>query len=1064
MKIAAFCIKHKVTTIMAFIMIALFGVTFYSNLKLSLMPNMEYPAAVVVSTYVGASPEDIEELVTRPLESSISTLAGVDSIDSTSSENVSMVMITYQDGTDVDAAAIKLREKFDMLTLPEGCSKPIIYNFNISDMMPVAVLALTGSDLVQLQSIADNTVGPALERLNGVASVDVLGGVEQQITVETNATALAGYGLTISNVSNYLAAANVLYPGGDVHNGTNVLTATTNGQYKTVEDVANTILFLPSGGTIRLNEIATVYLDSTLGDSAAKVDGEHCVVLTVNKRSGSNDVEISNKITKALDDLQASNASVDPVVLYKASDYIMQVAGNAIQNIVLGVILSAAVVFVFLRKGGPTVTISLSMPFCVLTVFLMMNVFDLSLNMMSLGSIAMCIGMVVDNSIVVLENIYRYAGNGYSKYDSCVLGTGEVLNSITASSLTTIAVFLPIGLSGGIAGMMFKDFSLTVAFLIFSSLLIALTLVPLMCYLLLDENAVRLQKLTRRRKRSQLSGAVAALSARYDHALAYFITHRLKACLISVALVAVFLLSCMTTNRVLLPDMDQGMVSISLEMPTGTELEDTSAYADRVAALVQENCPELDTLYMTIGGGMMNKSAESASITVNLVGRSQRDRSSKEVARDLKDHLKDIAGCEITVDTSSMMSAMTASNDIQVDITGSDYDTLAEIANDLTTEIGALKDASEVTNSLEKNIPAITVSVDHGAAAQYGLTSATIGSAVRSELTGATATTVTIDGHDLDVVVKGSGVSAESLDAVRSMPITTPMGGTVPLSSVANVYVELTPQTISRSDQVRQIQVTGRSVSGDTTAITEQVQAILDSYAFPDGYQAEIGGSYTEMMENFQTLMLAMVVAAGLVYFILAAQFESFITPVMVMLILPIALSGALFGLPLTRQDISIVVLLALIMLVGTVVNSSIVLVDYINIRRANGMEKNEAILTACPLRVRPILMTTLTTVLALIPMAVGRGEGNEILQPMGIVMIFGMLISTVVTLLFTPVYYSLLDSLSERIGRPLRMRGERKRRALLQQIAEAEAALQPAAVGTDEEPAPLRPDPPSEV
>lgn len=1064
MKIASFCIKHKVTTIMAFVMIALFGVTFYTNLKLSLMPNMEYPAAVVVSTYVGASPEDIEELVTRPLESSISTLAGVDSLESSSSENVSMVMITYQDGTDVDAAAIKLREKFDLLTLPDGCSEPIIYNFNISDMMPVAVIALTGSDLVQLQSIADDTVGPALERLDGVASVDVTGGIEQQITVETNATALSGYGLSITDVSNYLAAANVLIPGGDVYNGTNVLTATTNGQYQTVEDVANTIIFLPTGGTVRLNEIASVYLESSLGDSSAKVDGEHCVILTVNKRSGANEVEISNKITKALEELQEDNASVNPLVVYKASDYIMQVANNAIQNIVLGVILSAVVVFVFLRKGGPTVTISLSMPFCVLTVFLMMNVFDISLNMMSLGGIAMCIGMVVDNSIVVLENIYRYAGNGYSKYDSCVLGTGEVVNSITASSLTTIAVFLPIGLSGGMAGMMFKDFSLTVAFLIFSSLLIALTLVPLMCYFLLDENAVRLQKLTGRRKESKFADIISVLSAKYNQTLSYFITHRLKACLISVALVVVFLLSCLTTNLVLLPDMDQGMVSINLETPTGTELEDTSAYADRVAALVQENCPELDTLYMTIGGGMMSSGTESASITANLVEKSQRHRSSEEVANALKPIFRDIAGCEITVSSSSMMSSMTGSNDIQVDISGSDYDTLAQIANDLTKEIGSLSDATEVTNSLENNIPAITVSVNHGAAAQYGLTSATIGSAVRAELTGATATTVTIDGNDLDVVVKGSGVSAESLDAVRSMPIATPTGGTIPLSSVANVAVELTPQTISRTDQIRQVQVTGDSVSGDTTAITEQVQAVLDNYPIPDGYRAEINGTYTEMMENFHTLLLAMVVATGLVYFILAAQFESFLMPVMVMLILPIALSGALFGLPLTRQDISMVVLLALIMLVGTVVNASIVLVDYINIRRANGMEKDEAILAACPLRVRPILMTTMTTVLALIPMAAGSGEGNEMLQPMGIVMIFGMIISTVVTLLFTPVYYSLLDSLSERIGRPVRERGERKRRKLLKQIAEAEGAVQPAFAGADqiEEPTPSQSDTPS--
>ncbi|MCI5690838.1 MAG: efflux RND transporter permease subunit, partial [Clostridiales bacterium] len=323
--------------------------------------------------------------------------------------------------------------------------------------------------------------------------------------------------------------------------------------------------------------------------------------------------------------------------------------------------------------------------------------------------------------------------------------------------------------------------------------------------------------------------------------------------------------------------------------------------------------------------------------------------------------------------------------------------------------------------------------------AQYGLTAAAIGGAVRNELTGATATTITLDGNDLDVVVQGSGSSGKSLDALRSMPITAPTGGTVPLASVAEVSIQLSPQSIARQDQSRQVQVTGDCLSGDTEAMNQAVQSVLDSYQTPDGYQAEINSAYTDMIENFRTLMLAMMVAVCLVYFILAAQFESFLMPVMVMLILPIALSGALFGLPLTGMDLSMIVLLSLIMLVGTVVNSSIVLVDYINIRRERGQEKDEAIMEACPLRVRPIMMTTLTTVLALIPMAVGTGEGNEMLQPMGVVMISGMVISTVVTLLFTPVYYSLLDSLSERLGKPFRDRRSRKRERLLAQIAELE-------------------------
>lgn len=1036
MGVAGFCIKHKVTTILAFVIITVFGVVFFSNLKLSLMPNIEYPAAYVMCTYPGANPEDIEELVTRPLESCISTLSGVKSMDSTSSENVCMVMINYEDGTDVDQAAVKLREKFDALTLPDGCSDPVINNYNVNDMMPVAVVALRGDDLNQLQSTADDMVVPALERIDGIASAQVNGGVKSQITVEANATLLAGYNMSISYLSNYLAGSNVLYPGGDVHNGSQKLTVSTDGKYQSVEDVSNTLIPLPAGGgSVRLGEISTVYLESTLQDSAAKVGDQYCVILTVNKRSGTNEVEAVSDVKSVLEKLKSSNAALDYVTVYDSSEYIKIVAANALENILMGVILSAIVVFLFLKRPGATITISLSMPFCVITVFLIMNLLHITLNMMSLGGIAICIGMVVDNSIVVLENIYRYAGNGYNKYDSCVLATKEVVFPVTASTFTTIAVFLPIGLSGGLVGMMFKDFALTVVFLILVSLVIALTLVPLMCYFLLDENKVRIQKLMAQSHISRGQTLLEKLSQKYQRILRFFLRKRAVAVLISVGLVVVFLASCINTNMVLVPDMDQGMVNLSLSMPSGSKLEDTMAYSDRITQIAQEDCPELDNLYI-IG------EKESATIVLNLVDLSQRSRSSKEIADDLQEKTKDIAGCDITVSDYSMMGNMTGSHDIDVKIIGDDYDALTQIAGDLTPKVAALDDAKNVKNSVEDTIPAVKVSVRRDAAEQYGLTAAAIGSAVRAELTGVTSTTMTIDGKDLDVVVRGNGTSAESLDALRSMPIAASTGGSVPLSAVAGVSVVLSPQSITRSDQSRQVEITGDTHSGSSTAVTKQIQEILDGYHLPDGYTAKVSGTNSEMMENFEKLALALLVAIGLVYFILAAQFESFIMPVIVMLILPIALSGALFGLPLTGQDLSMVALLGLVMLAGVVVNSSIILVDYINVRRAKGREKDQAILEACPLRVRPIMMTTLTTILALIPMTAGwGGEGAELMQPLGVVMMSGMIISTITTLFFTPVYYSLLDSLTARVDGPFRRRRERHAEKLRKKLAALEEA-----------------------
>ena len=1043
MDIASFCIKHKVTTVLAFIVVTIFGLVFYSNLKLALMPNMEFPAAYVMCTYPGANPEDVEELVTRPLESSIATVTGVEEIDSTSSENVSIVMITYEDGTDVDQAAVKLREKFGALSLPDGCQDPVIMNFNINDLMPVAVVSLAGDDLGALQTTAEDSIIPALERIDGVASATVNGGLDTQITVETNAAALAGYGLSISSISNYLAAANVLYPGGDVQNGTAKLTVTTDGKFQTVDDVRDAIIFLPQGGSVRLGEIATVYLDGEVQDATARVRDDACVVLTVNKQSGANEVETAHKIQDALAGLAKDDATLDYELVYDASEYIQQTISSAMQNILMGVALSAIVVFLFLRRPGATITISLSMPICVIAVILVMNLFDITMNMISMGAIAICVGMVVDNSIVVLENIYRYAGDGYGRTESCVLGTKEVVLPITASTLTTVAVFLPVGLSGGMAGMVFKDFALTVVFLILISLVVAVTLVPLMCYFLLDETKVRLQKLTVNETETKLQAKLARLSDRYMKTLDYLIHHRAKAFLISVAAVVLFLLSCLTTDMVLMPDTDQGTVNISVSTPSGTELEQTAAYSDRIVAIAQEECPEIETLYAI-------NQAESATIMLDVGSKSDRDRSSKQIANDLREALRDIAGCDITVSDYSMMMGggmSGSSDDISVSITGADQDMLETIAADLTAEIRALPDAIDVKSSLDDTIPAVKVAVRQTAASQYGLTSATIGGAVRAELTGVTATTVTIDGTELDVVIRGSGASAESLDALRSMPLATPTGGSVPLSAVADVSVELSPQSIARSNQSREVTITGSTISGSATEISRQIQELLDGYDMPEGYSAEIGGSYSQMMENFGKLGLALLVAIGLVYFILASQFESFLMPVIVMMILPLSLSGALFGLPITRQDISMIVLLGLIMLTGTVVNSSIILVDYINVRRAAGQDRESAILAACPLRVRPIMMTTMTTVLALIPMALGIGsEGSEIMQPLGIVMIFGMLISVLVTLLFTPVFYSILDSFAERVGRPFRTKQAKKKEKLLAQLAalEAEQAAAP--------------------
>ncbi|MBR4099200.1 MAG: efflux RND transporter permease subunit, partial [Clostridium sp.] len=904
MNIAKFCIKHRVTTLLAAIMVTIFGTIFTTRLQMSLLPDMEYPAAVVVCYYNGANPSDMEELVTRPLESAIMSVPGVDEVSSVSSDGVSQIQVTYVEDTNLDIAATKLREKFDMLNLPDGAIDPVILNINISDLMPTAMIALVGDDLSQLQALAEDTVAPALERIDGVAQVTISGGVAQQIAVEVDPVRASGLGLSHAYISQFLVAENLLYPGGTMENGTKTLTVSTDAKFQSVEDVANLILALPTGGTVRLSEVADVRLENTEQEAVAKVDGSNCVLLQVSKQSGSNEASVSNAVEERMEELKEDNASIVYSAPYLAADYINLAVESAMQNILLGVLLAAVVVFLFLRRLGATMTIAISMPVCILAVFVLMNVFDLTLNMMSLGGIAMGVGMIVDNSIVVLENIYRFSAEGRSRMEACVEGTKEVMLALSASTLTTVAVFLPLGLSGGLAGMIFQDFCLTIAFLILGSLVIAVTLVPLLCYFLLDEEKVRQQALKKaQRPTSGLSATLQSwtekANALYMKALNYFVHHLKIGLLASLLLVAVFTLSCLSTNMVLIPAMDQGQVAISITTPTGSEVEETTAIADRVADIVMEEVPELETMYYTTG-------AESATVSLVLVDKGERSRSSDDVADAIREATRDIAGCEI-IATASDMTAMMGGSAISVDITGDDYQTLSMIADDLTRQISALEDSVDVTNSLAKTVPQVKVTMNREAAAQYGLTAATVGAAIRTELTGSTATTVTIDNKELDVVVRGDGTAGESLDALRSMAISSAFGGTIPLSAVADVSIVQAPQSINRVNQSRQVSITGNTLSGNTTAITAEIRTILENYQMPEGYTAEISGSYTEMMENFSDLLLALVVALGLVYFILAAQFESFVMPVIIMLILPVAFTGALFALPVTGRDLSMI-------------------------------------------------------------------------------------------------------------------------------------------------------------
>ena len=1016
MKFAQTFIKHHVMTILLYILVVVFGFYSFQNLPLALMPSMEVPAAVVYATYPGAGPEDIEQQVTKKLEGAVAGLSGLDTLQSTSSENMAMLVIRFTNDTDMDQAMTDLRDKVAQVKsqLPDDASDPTVMSIDI-DSMPVVSVALRGNDLASLQSIAEDEIQPALERLDGVASVDISGGYEQEIAVHTDASRLKGYDLTISSIGQQLGADNIAIPGGDLDNGSQTLAVRTDGEYSSIDDIKNALISLPAGGTVRLSQIADVSMQPKDQDAISKVDGEECIILSVNKQSGSNTAQIAELAKAEFDSLLKSNDSLQWNIVMDQSDYINMTVDNAIQNIWMGVLFAAIVLFLFLRDFGATMAVTIAMPCCILFTFLIMNVLGITLNMMSLGGITLGVGMIVDNSIVVLENIFTYRADGYDRLEACTKGTGEVIGAVIASTLTTVAVFLPIALSGGMAGMMFKEFCITIVALLLSSLIISITLVPLLCYFLLGSTKQQSIK-------PQGSGATPItekpLSRAYRSSLNFLITHRWAGVAMTVVICIVSVLSVSQAGMELTPEMDEGEVSVTVSMPNGSTMEDTAAIEDRIAAIAVDTIPELEQIYYSTGSSTsIMSSASGASVTISLVDLDQRDRSSADIAKQLRHDLQDIAGCELTVSTSSTMS-MSTDSDISVELTGDDYDQLAETADDLANQISALPDAINVESSAGEQTPRVAVKINRENASRFGLNAATIGGLVRGELTGSTATTLRMNGEEYDVTVAGDEDVATSLDALRSMQIPTMTGGTVPLSMVADVYTELSPQSIVRKNQKETVTITGESESGDSNAIKAAVDDIVAKYELPDGVEVGEGDTAaSQIAETTGTLMLALVVAIVLVYFILATQFNSFSLPIAIMLILPIGLLGSMIMLWPTGNHVSMVALLGVIILAGTVVNSSIVLIDYTLQRRQRGEDKNTAILNACPRRVRPVLMTAMTTILGLVPMVCSSGEGSEMMKPMGVVMMTGMVISTIATLFITPVYYSLTDSVAFRLA-----------------------------------------------
>jgi HAE1 family hydrophobic/amphiphilic exporter-1 len=1021
MDFSTLSVKRPVTTVMFILIVVLIGFVSVTKIPIDLYPNIEIPVAIIQTTYSNVSPEEIENLVTKPIEESIGTVANIDTIQSITTEGSSIVIVAFDFGTDMDFATLEMREKIDMVKgyLPDDASDPMVLQIDINASAVVQV-ALSGADVATLYEYADSVIGPALERIEGVASVSIDGGYQNYVSIKVDTGKLSNYGLTIEQLSSSLAAENINLPAGSVNKGDKELLLRTIGEFKSLNDIKQTPILLSTGGIIRVQDVAEVAITNEELTSISKVNGESAVSISVQKQSGTNTVAVASEINKVLGEI-GQNTGYDIKVVVDQSKFIIKAIDRVSSSAIVGGLLAVFVLFIFLRSFRSTIIIALSMPISIIATGILIYFNGITLNMMTLGGITLGIGMLVDNSVVVLENIYRFVQEGYDRKEAAILGAKEVAMAVTASTLTTVAVFLPMVFVEGITSIMFKEFSLTVTFSLLSSLVVSLTLIPMMASKLLVVD--KMQGKHHKNKFKLFSWLLDMTDKIYNNVdqvykniLKWSLKHRKSIVAIAMITFTLSIICIPYIGMEFMPETDEGSIEIGITLEDGSKISDTSQAIDEVIDKISD-IKSIDYIFSsTTGSEFLASGQNEGTISITLVSLDQREVSVFDVVTDIQERLKDIPGIKSDVAAVSQMNMLVGSSAVEIQVKGDEFDVLGDIADEIAMSIESVEGTRNVSSSLDAATSQVEIYLNRNNASRFGLTTYQVSSQVQAMLDGKVATKYKLDGDELDVVIEGDSRYKESIDNLKQLEISTSTGISVPLNVVADIKTDTGAVTINREDLVRIVTVSSDIYGRDVGTVNKEIEAKVKELDIPSGYTITYGGSNKNMAESFSDLAIALLLAIVLVYMIIAAQFESLLIPFIIMFSVPLAFAGGLFGLFVSYRTINITSIIGFIMLSGIVVNNAIVLLDYIGTRRKMGEDRYTAITTAGPLRLRPILMTTLTTILGLIPLSLGIGEGTELMTSMGTVVIGGLAISTLLTLIVIPVIYSIFDDLHMKV------------------------------------------------
>ncbi|WP_062051772.1 efflux RND transporter permease subunit [Bacillus sp. JCM 19034] len=1015
MKLVETSVKRPVGVIMIVLAALVLGGISLKNLAIDLFPEIEVPVAVIATSYQGAAPQEMEQLVTRPIESAVGSIEGVQAIESMSAAGSSLVILQFDWGRNIDESMNAIRERVDQVVgvLPENAGRPSILRFD-PQQLPVMWVSISGASPDILQQLAETEIQPAFERVDGVASVSIEGGLTREIQVQMDQAKLATYGLNGSQIAQAISAENQSISAGTLERGTQDLQLRINGDFTSIDDIGNTPLMIPTGETITVNDVAEVTDTFLERDVRSEVNGSEAVVLSIMKQSDGNTVAVSDNMYRAIEqvqqDLGDSQFTVD--VIIDTSEFIRQSIASVVNNMLLGALLSVIILLIFLRSIRTTLVIGISIPIAIISTFTLMYFTGETLNVLSMGGLALGLGMMVDSSIVILENIFSKRQQGYSMIEAAKEGGSELASAVLASTLTSVVVFLPIVFVEGLPAQIFRPLAFTVAFALFASLVVSLTLIPMLSSKLLSK--VKVGEPEEKKGFDRLFDKITNI---YERVLKWALKKRKTTVALTIFSIVASLALTPFIGMSFIPEADQGQVQMNIIAQTGTRIAELDEMVERVNETLEPYEEIIETRYSMIGGSSQGMGGGSSEIEViiQLVEPSERSMTTEEFVQSLGDEMTDLPGAETTI--TAVGAGLGGGSPIQINISGPEMDVLEDLAQQVMWMIEDNEGITNVDSTISEGRPELQIVVDRDMAAQYGLSQQQVMSEIMLGYSGQVATRYREEGKEFDVRVILPDDQRQTIQDIETMMIHNQQGTEIPLSSIAELQQIQGPTEINRSNQQREVRVTSDLVGVDLGTATTQIEAQLERMHKPDGYNLSLGGQSQEMIDAFEQLALAFFLSIFLVYMVMAIQFESFLFPFIIMFSLPTMIVGVLGGLFITNEPLSVPAFVGVIMLAGIVVNNAIVLVSYINILREKGMDRTEAIIESGRSRLRPIFMTTLTTALAMVPLALGIGQGAEAQTPMAVVIIFGLMASTVFTLILIPVMYIFFDNLSKRMG-----------------------------------------------